>query len=698
MGWPVRPCAMLAILFLFSADASFAAPGIQRVMRLGPPLPREVALTDSFVVWSSLTVTVADSGLRAGDDYRTDPFRGRLSFMPSLADSVAIVRYRFLPLGIPSHMRRRVPPLPGEMAPVALPAEAVSGYPADLSSEGEIRVAGTKTIGVRFGSGRDPSLDQALQVQLAGTLAGDIEVSASLSDESTQIQPEGTTQELRDLDRVVIELRRRDSRLSVGDCSIATEGFRFLGIERKMQGVAGVFSGGGWRGSGAAASTRGTYVSVEFVGAEGTQGPYSLGRMLPAASGDVTVLAGTERVYLDGELAVRGSDKDYTIDYTTGEITFTSRRVISSVSRVVVDFQYTSENYRRSIYTVAGAREMFDGVTVRLGLFREVDDPSSPLDWSLTDGDREALRAAGDDPGRAVVPSWRFVGTAAGTYDTLHVSFLIPSEGGGWTAEFDSVGPGSGSYRRAGLRYEYYGPNGGIFTARAESGGGGPYARRTDIILVPGGSRREARHEAGIHMGWSGDPAGEGGSFEATFYRAVGGDYVRRDASTWSYVGPGHGEYVVSRALPAPRSHGTAVLGLLIGGEGLQFDGEAAVAVRDANTFSPLDDGDNTRGAAEAHLAIRREGGVLPWWQGQAVWRSQGAGFVSPGRARPVDWERDWSGTGGGGSEDEGTVDMAVGLPGNGRLGLVFGHLRSGAVRSRRAQATASIVGPGGYS
>lgn len=689
----------LAIVLSLGLNAR-AAPGIQRVITLRPPVPRELALPDSFVVGESVRVWAGDSLLFVGDGFRLD-FRNRIQFFPGIAEGAVRIQYRFLPLGIPAHLQRRALPSPGEeiIAPTA--TGSATEYPADLSTEQSLQVAGAKTIGVRFGAGRDPSVDQALHVQLQGTLAGDVEVSATLSDQSTPIQPQGTTQELRDIDRVVIELKRRESHLSVGDCAVATEGFRFLNLERKMQGIAGTLVHGEWAGDVAAASTRGTFVSVEFAGTDGAQGPYSLARHLSEVSatsaGVITILAGTERIWVDGSVAERGSDKDYVIDYDTGDVTFTERLPITSRSRITADFQYTAESYRRAVYLTTARRAFSDAVVLRAAVFREADDESQPMDWILGEGERAVLAAAGDDVGRAKVPTYRFVGSNAGTYDTLHVAFLVPHNGGGWDATFDSLGA-EGSYRRVGSRFEYYGPGGGPFAARAESTGAGAYARREEVILVPGGYPHLAPHTS-TDLGRAKSARGASGSFEASFYRVPGGDYARIDAAMWAYVGPGHGDYAASRTVPAPRSHESAVVGIRAGGANVRLDVEASTGVRDANTLSSRDDSDNAQSAVHAQLAAQGRGGVFPWWQGTATWRSQGAGFAPPGRARPVDWERDWTGIAGvDGSEDEAMVDLALGMPRDGRLGLVLGGLRRGQAVSRRAQMTGTLHGPGGLS
>src|SRR5690606_31138672 len=93
----------------------------------------------------------------------------------------------------------------------------------------------------------------------------------------------------------------------------------------------------------AGSTTRGEFATKKFNGQNGNQGPYRL-------SGNynelyIIIVSGSERVYLDGVLLTRGEDQDYVINYNTGELTFTTNRLITDNSRITVEYLYANRSY-----------------------------------------------------------------------------------------------------------------------------------------------------------------------------------------------------------------------------------------------------------------------------------------------------------------------------------------------------------------
>ena len=244
--------------------------------------------------------------------------------------------------------RRTAPPRPRAPPAASRPRPSLSG----------LRTTGSLTRGIVAGTSRDVSVTSGLRLDVAGEVAPGVTLRAALTDENTPILPEGTTTQLSDLDRVFVEVTSRQARVRLGDVDLALAGTTFAPVARQVQGAlveatipaVGFVAGG--RVVGSASATRGTFRSQDLVALEGVQGPYRV----QGLSGEtfVVVVPGSERVTLDGERLVRGESADYTIDYATGEITFTPARLITAERRLTVDFEYTTGGFSRTL-TVAGA-------------------------------------------------------------------------------------------------------------------------------------------------------------------------------------------------------------------------------------------------------------------------------------------------------------------------------------------------------
>ena len=127
---------------------------------------------------------------------------------------------------------------------------------------------------------------------------------------------------------------------------------KFMRFYKKVQG--GKFSGllakgkksnTEFKSTISASIAKGKFNRMELQGSEGIQGPY---RLIGANNESyIVVLAGTEKVFVDGKLLSRGEQNDYVINYNTAELTFTTKQPITRNSRIIIEFEYSEENYSR---------------------------------------------------------------------------------------------------------------------------------------------------------------------------------------------------------------------------------------------------------------------------------------------------------------------------------------------------------------
>ncbi|MEY4904087.1 MAG: hypothetical protein RLZZ292_1902, partial [Bacteroidota bacterium] len=327
--------------------------------------------------------------------------------------------------------------------------------------------SGSFSRGVSVGNNQDLVLNSNFNLQLNGKLSNDIEVVGAISDNNIPIQPDGNTRQLQDFDKVFLQLKKGTSTLTAGDYELTRPASSyFMNYYKKLQGAnfkttflntnkKHPFLSGQGDASFAVALARGKFTRQTLVTQEANQGPYRL----QGSAGErfIIVLAGTEKVYIDGNLMKRGTDDDYVVDYNQGAVTFTNRRVITKDSRVIVEFEYNDQAYIRSMYAF-GTGWKSKKYELQFNIYSEQDSKGNSGQTALTPNERDTLALAGDKAATQLVSGVQLL---EGGYnpdrimyrlvDSLGEKILVrsnnPSEAK-YTSRFTQVGFGLGSYRQ----------------------------------------------------------------------------------------------------------------------------------------------------------------------------------------------------------------------------------------------------------
>lgn len=317
--------------------------------------------------------------------------------------------------------------------------------------------SGSISRGIAFGNQQDLSVNSTLNLRLSGYVAPNLQVLASVTDDNLPIQPEGNTNKLQEFDQVFIQLFNNQFKLTAGDFWISKPTGYFLTYKKRGQGLTAEYF---WRNDKirttrtevSGALSKGKFNRQIIQGVEGNQGPYRL----RGAENEpfIIILSGTERVYIDGKLLNRGQEYDYVIDYNTSELTFTARNLITKDSRIVVEFQYSDQNYARSMFqfSTASKGQKWDWW---INGYSEQDAKNQPLQQNLTDDQKLLLSNVGDNLNLArsiVIDSVGFsenlvmyaLMDSLG-YDSILVFSVNPALAH-YKATFSYVGPGKGDY------------------------------------------------------------------------------------------------------------------------------------------------------------------------------------------------------------------------------------------------------------
>ena len=342
----------------------------------------------------------------------------------------------------------------------------------------QLQKSGYISRGINFGNNQDVVVNSALNMQLSGRLSNDIQIRAAITDNNIPIQPDGNTQQIQEFDKVYINLYNKYNSLTLGDFIIKKPKGYFLNTHKKVMGgniqsQINLKNEKTLKIETTAAVAKGKFHRMNFSGQEGIQGPYKL----RGANNEsfIIVLAGSEKVYINGELMLRGDNNDYTIDYNLSEITFTAKRLIDKDSRIVVEFEYSDKNYAK--FTVGNFIEFNSKKqSFWLNILSDHESKNQTLNADYSDKEKNILFLAGDDPYKAASNSFDSLAYSANeirykmidslSYDSIFV-YSTNENDAFYRVNFALVGEGNGDYVQTvssanGRVFKWVAPIGGV--------------------------------------------------------------------------------------------------------------------------------------------------------------------------------------------------------------------------------------------
>ncbi len=459
---------------------------------------------------------------------------------------------------------------------------------SDLFGGPGLNKEGSISRGISFGNNQDLGVNSTLNLELSGQIAPNLKLLASVSDDNLPIQPDGNTNKLREFDQVFIQVYNDRFNMVAGDFWIYKPKGHFLTYKKRAQGLTVNYqwttdTSRVWKTQASGALSRGKFQRQIIQGVEGNQGPYRL----RGAQNEpfIIVLSGTERVFLDGKELERGQSFDYVIDYNTAEVTFTSRHQITKDSRIVVEFQYSDQNYARSVMqtstTYKGKRMEF-----WINGYSEQDARNQTLQQPLSISQKTLLSQIGDTLDLARTSSIDSIGF----FDNQNIYKLIDSLGYDSILVY-SVHPDSALYRAT---FQFVGAN--------------------------------------------------KGDYKFSHFNALGKVYQW----VAPILGISQGDYDASRTITTPKQRQMVTAGVKFQlTKNLRLETEVAYSKNDLNTFSRADSGDDESFGTMARLIgdLPLSKDSLPKWTLRTTMQieARDRNFNPIENYRSVEFNRDWN-------------------------------------------------------
>ena len=419
-----------------------------------PLIPGQISFSlKSFPVINNSETIKADSLTLLRDlDYQLDYRTGQLKLLSTPEAGFLYLDYLLIPRDLLNSYRLYETRSWTDTLSVTAPRRFATSFMDDS----KLIVGGSKTFAITFSESGAFDLKQSLFVNLEGALSEDIQIKAQLSDSQSKLSPEGDSKELSSLDKVFISVYGKHFEISMGDLEWQSSSTKFLDINSKFEGLSASYKGDFNTKAGFSAGN-GKQSSMRIRIIDGKQGPYYLNADEYQSS--YLIVAGSENIYMDGNLLERGSD--YYIDYSEGTVMF--RRMVMSANQITAYYQYTDENYKQTMLFNSTEIPLGDRFRIRQNIIWQKDDSSSPLLYGFTDADRDSLAVAGDSD------AWGLgvyeVEPGNGTYlermtpeGIVYYEYAANDSTAAYNVYFSYVGIGNGDYEQYSTgKYKYKG-------------------------------------------------------------------------------------------------------------------------------------------------------------------------------------------------------------------------------------------------
>lgn len=388
----------------------------------------QFSLKDSVLILSNTIF------LESGIEYTFEPVNNSISIIPASPTDSFEVCYRFMRLQtMPQHQEYTYDSN-------ALPAAYYQLQGEEITSENElgVKVSGNITRSIHAANQSGNGMNSFMDLRISGQIDEEVYIEGYASDQNLPMSAEGNYHNVTSYEELGLKVYNENMVLQMGNM-IFKENNEYINFRKQIMGISAEASYGRMVSQAGIGITLGKHYSMELPVQAGVSGPYRLNGA--GQEQFITIVPGSERVMLDGKILSAGSDKDYTIDYFTSEISFNTTIVFFPNSRVFVEYEYTNQSYSRRLLNTRHTYSS-DQVDAYVQLLREKDNAFKPMFTDMTEGLYDYFS------GNYSISEIRYVQKDTVLSDGSSLQIYVPSRDGrtGKVVVFVPVETGEGAY------------------------------------------------------------------------------------------------------------------------------------------------------------------------------------------------------------------------------------------------------------
>jgi len=450
---------IIVILILFICTKSFGQLNSNLVEKKIISSEKEIKLDSFMILKNQLTISDENGKIIADSLYEIDLNKSTIILKNALINQTLLIKYRTIPIKIPNVVFQNDTSIINKNN-YEITNEFVNNSGVFIEEESsEIEKQGSLAKGIRIGNNQNLVSTTQLNLQLSGQLTEKYAMEAMISDHDLPAQNEVNSISVKEFENIYLRVYSDSSSIYGGYLTLKRPQSFFLNTSNSVKGFSFEHKynlQNTNRTQITAAMSRGKYRRQAFTGIENSQGPYRL-------TGEtnelyIIIVPGSERIFIDGVLQSNGTDKDYTIDYRSAEIYFTTNQLITSAKRIIAEFEYTLNSFPEYVFA-AGQGIKSKNWEVDFNLFSQQNSKNALVNENFSLDVKQKISSLGDYSGNLIIQQFDTINSSVSgkgyylkdsivngiRYDSIYV---YSETAGKWLTRFFYTGTNSGNYRR----------------------------------------------------------------------------------------------------------------------------------------------------------------------------------------------------------------------------------------------------------